>query len=68
MAWGGDVTVELAHLFDATQWRGWGGEVTIPRSVTTLTKGKINAALHDYLQCWLWLYSHIPQDLNVISA
>ena len=37
----------------------------VPRNVNTLVKGKVNAALYDYLYGWLWRYSHIPHDLNV---
>ena len=51
--WGGVGCEE--HMADATPHVGWGGVV----------KGKVNAALLDYLYSWLWRYWHIPHDLNV---
>ena len=34
-------------------------------SVNALVKGKVHAALYEYLYSWLWRYSHIPHDCNV---
>ena len=50
----------LVHMVDVHLYTWW-----IPPSVNTLVKGKVNAALYDYLYRWLWRYSHIPHDLNV---
>ena len=47
--------VALEHMVNVAQHVGWGGAV----------KGKVTAALSDYLCSWLWRYSHVPHDLNV---
>ena len=55
VGWDVMTCVALEHMVDATPHVGWGGVV----------KGKVNAALFDYLCSWLWRYSRIPHDLSV---
>ena len=40
----------------------------LPRSITTLQKGKLNPALYEYAHSWFWRYTHLSQDMDVAKA
>ena len=40
----------------------------LPRSITTLQKGKLNPALYEYAYSWFWRYNHLSQDMDVAKA